>query len=907
MKGRDFIPQYGYRIKNIEAGSIFEYNCGVREYLDTTPAMLSNSLFTKYLEKIGLKANKRDYTRDVICILFDYGTRSAKEERKHLDKQYEVFKKKRNDYTKERSTKIEEFYKKQYKKLESNPDKFIKKSKQQLRESFYVDGVDVTYDDYGKDGKIKHSETIHYRMLYRTPGKAKKGSCMFIREELYEKAHDFLWMGYTLPEHNAPIVEIGAYSSLITSSIIDEIKINPENILILKDYDSEFITDVISIETDENKQCHALKRSNYTLKNTMFDGQSLIDSSIFPALGNGYVLLRQHMFKSAAFKTHIQKFFKDYYVDRYDTATIKDMFGNEHLVKDIKLITTDNSCKFLKFGFTYEYWCDKIHEQDDYFGIVKTAHKSKLGNVQQMSYQMVSALEIGCMNGVLSYTSDYVDRLKNDDGEFLKYLHDNQNFANDYEVLIALVEHNSDFIHCDYYKERKRHIIDNYLYNLKFGKLLQDADNLVIVGSPYAMLMYSVGLDPETDPTFKAEDETMQCYTARFRDGEYLAEFRSPFNSRNNLGYVHNHYHEYFDKYFDFGKQIIAVNMVHTPWQPRNNGSDQDSDMVYVTNQKDIVACAKKFYKNYLTIENNIPKEKNIYDGNIKNFVKIDNNLASSQMGIGESSNIAALAECYAQNSTNPVFDDCSCILAVIAQCCIDNSKRHYNLNINDEIRRIKRIIIDNFLKDGNMVVYNDDGTPDKKCIYPLFWYQIKKKNDARNGSKNFDSKKLSDKINLRLKAPMNLVAQFKAERKDHNTKTISISDFFVYHKLGETNYRCKKVEALIENYSLDLYRHETTSYNDVTEVKSAELLLRKDFNDLVNDIRKISLSSKYVGLISWLIDRSFTLSPGMKRNYEKYETKLDKNRSILFKVLYTVNRDAFLQCFKKKMNDQFH
>ena len=36
----------------------------------------------------------------------------------------------------------------------------------------------------------------------------------------------------------------------------------------------------------------------------------------------------------------------------------------------------------------------------------------------------------------------------------------------------------------------------------------------------------------------------------KFEDGEYLAEFRSPFNSRNNLGYIHNIYHEYFDKYF---------------------------------------------------------------------------------------------------------------------------------------------------------------------------------------------------------------------------------------------------------------------------------------------------------------------------------------------------------------------
>lgn len=898
------IPQYGYRIKNIQAGSIFEYNCGVREYLDTTPAMLSNSLFVDYLEKIGLKANKRDFTRDVICILFDYGSRSADDEKKHLDKQYENFKKKKNELSEGKIKKTEDFYAKQYEKLEKNPEKFIKKSKQQLREDFYTNGVDVTYDDRGQDGHIKRRETIHYRMLYRTPGKAKKGACMFIRQEMYEKAHDFLWMGYKMPEHNAPIVEIGAYSSLITSSIIDRIELNPENILILKDYDSEFVTDVVSIETDKNKQCHAVRRDNYTLKNTMFDGQSLIDDSVFPVYGDGYVLLRQHMFKSAAFKTHIQKFFKDFYGDNYDTATIEDMFGNEHRVKDIKLITTDNSTKWLKFGFTYEYWCKKIHEQGDLFGVVKTAHKSKLGNVQQMSYQMVNSLELGVMDNVLAYTTNYVEKLKNDDSEFLKYLHDNENFSNDYEVLVALVEHNPDFIYCDYYKERKRHIIDNYVYNLKFGKVLQNGDNLVIVGSPYAMLMYTVGLDPEQDPTFEHEDGTIQCYTGRFRDGEYLAGYRSPFNSRNNTSYLHNHYHQYFEKYFELGKQIIAVNLIHTDFESRNNGSDMDSDSLFTTNQEDIVECARKFYKGYPTIENNIPKEKNIYDGKIKNFAKVDNALAGSQINIGMSSNIAQNCLTYTYNSDNSIFDDFVCILSVVAQAAIDNAKRKFDINITQEIKRIKKEMIEQVINEPNIVVYNDDGTPDKKCIYPLFWYQIKRKNDSRNGSKSFDARKLSDRINLRLKSPMNALASYKPDRKVHNTKTIPISEFLILHPLDDTNYRCKKVEALIEDYSLDLYKHETASYNDLTDSKNNELLLRKDFDEMIESIRQTYISGKYVGLVSWLIDRSFTLSAGMKRNYEKYETKLDKNRSILFKVLYTVNRDAFLQCFKEKKVD---
>ena len=119
---------------------------------------------------------------------------------------------------------------------------------------------------------------------------------------------------------------------------------------------------------------------------------------------------------------------------------------------------------------------------------------------------------------------------------------------------------------------RRTDIIHAYTKEIKVGHVLQNADNLVIVGNPYGMLMHSVGANALEDPTFEHEDGCIQCYTGRFEDGEYLAEFRSPFNSRNNLGYLHNKYHPYWDKYFDLGKQIVAINMIDTDFQDMNNG-----------------------------------------------------------------------------------------------------------------------------------------------------------------------------------------------------------------------------------------------------------------------------------------------------------------------------------------------
>ena len=528
-----------------QAASVYEFNNGQRDYMDFKPAMLTNSLFKEYLDSIGLRVSNSGSTRDIICLDFGYGSKSF--ERKA-------------SATKDKAQRSEFLEK----------AKEHDRTKEQLRIDYYLNGIDITQG--GSKKQNVEQETIHYKMLFRSTNKAKQGKCMFIKDSLYEQASNYLRMGITIPEKNAPIVELSAYQSLIASTIVGKVQINPKDILILEDFDSKFQCNVISVMTDENKQCYAERKSDYVLTNTMFDGQALIDSSIFPEQGDGYILLREHFCKMAAFNTHIQKYFKDYYGDSYDTATINDCQGNPHKVSDIKLITTTNACKQIKFGISYDYQCEQVNKNDNQFGIVKTSHKSKLGEHQVMSYQMVNSLDIDTMADALQTSQQYIENLKTDESTYLQFLRDNSNFSNDYEVLLALVEYDRDFIQSEYFKKRKQDIINAYIKYIKTGKLLQNGDNLTIVGNPYGMLMQAVGLNPEDDPTFEQEADCTQCYTGRFKDGDYLAAFRSPYNSRNNMNYLHNHHHEYFDKYFDLGKQIICVNLVHTDYQPRNNG-----------------------------------------------------------------------------------------------------------------------------------------------------------------------------------------------------------------------------------------------------------------------------------------------------------------------------------------------
>ena len=866
------ISEYGLKIKNIEVSTLFEYNIGVRDHYEYKDAMFANSLFSDFLKRSGMKTWKDESTRDIICLEFNYGSRSYQQEFDHL---YKVFSSARREKMKAAAACDKYLTQKSINKFDTlsglmreairNRRKYKQLSKEDLRQKFYNEGVTVEYISRKRNSEIIKRESIHYKMLFRSTGKAKKGSCMFIRDSLYEKAKDYLYMGITLPADNPMIVEISAYAPLVASGIVGRVYINPKNILILKDVDRFFTTNVVSIETDNERRCVARHIDDYELKNTLFDGQALIDSSIFPSWGNGYILLRQHFSKMAAFNANIQKFFRDYYGEQYETATVKDMFGYEHFVKDIEMITTDNAMKWIKFGISYDYWCEKVNENGNLFGIVKTAHESKLGHVQKMSYQMVNSLSEEIMESVVKDSVDYIEQLKNDNEFFLEYLNKNQNFSNDYEVLIALCRHNPDFTRSEYFRERKKNIIKAQVMKLKSGEVIQNAENLTVVGSPYAMLLYAATGDEssvDNDDTFFQEAGTIQCYTERFNSGEYLAFFRSPFNSKNNLSYLHNVYSRNMDRYFNLGRQCIAVNMIGTDFQDRNNGSDQDSDFGYTTNHADIVAHAKYCYQNYPTIVNNIPKEKNVYSNTMDDYAAIDNGLAKSQTDIGESSNLAQIAQTYDCTFDNPKFADYVCILSVLAQCAIDNAKRRFDVDIAGEIARIK----------------TDMDVSSNK--YPDFWRIIKRGFKRQN-------------INPDLHCPMNYLCGLELNRVRDCSPTIPMDELFIKHPLEKSRKQSRKVEELIEKYSLDVYNYNI-SHDD-----SEYIMLRSDFEDLLSDIKKVYISSNYSGLMSWLIDRSFMISEKIKAKRLETKSNLSKNRPLLLKTLYDINKDSFLKCFK--------
>ena len=249
------MSKYGIKIKNISAGMLYDVNLGTRDYFTYTDAMFNNSLFSYFLQKNGLNVYKEESTRDIICLDYEFGSRSYNDERDRLEK---LFKQSDGD-SKER-------IKKAIKKVEERKDLYNEKSRDQIREYFYENGVNVTYKKKRRDGSIKE-ETIHYEMLFRTSAKAKLGQVIFINSKLYNIAYDWLTIGLgnKMSHDNAKIVEMSAYAPLTTSTIIGTIHIPVEDILILRDQDSFFET-MTKVVKAENYEVEVKKRNNETGK-----------------------------------------------------------------------------------------------------------------------------------------------------------------------------------------------------------------------------------------------------------------------------------------------------------------------------------------------------------------------------------------------------------------------------------------------------------------------------------------------------------------------------------------------------------------------------------------------------------------------------------------------------------------
>ena len=867
------------RIYQVQNGYKYRYGNQIRDCrLEWNDAMLNDSLFLRYMRKHGMRIEKNGSSLDFIVLKFDYSVLSYCEQELYYGY---------NDGEQEENAEVNT------EDLLSGIKDSV--SAKELRQMYYTQGCTITWHKYNKKtGDIIHGadETITYRMLMRSPGKAKKGDCVFVREELLTIARDYLTMGLwdRMPQENADIVSLSAYSTLITASALDYIHIPLKNILIVRDQEVSTILPGLTVDVDESNHCYVKKEEQCEITNILWDGMGLIDDSIFPEDQGmeGFIYCRSHFFKSCLFRGDVVQYFIDYYKEDYPTAAVMDMFGNKVKVSDIRVIVTENSIKWMKFerlmkeypedndSKAYKYYRHFMKKDGEMFSIVKTGHESKWGELQRSSYQINNSLpttDKDILAKVAQTSVDYYNRMVQDHDAFINHL--KRTSGNKYSVgnmLIALDEWNHDFRYTDYFKKKKSEILSEFKNKrLKLGKILQNGDNLVICGNPLALLKQVTGEGYSSEKCFDTHRKGIECYTSRFPDGQCLAGFRSPHNSSNNIVHLINRYPQELMRYFpELGQHVIVINGIGTDVQDRLNGQDLDSDSVYVTDQEEIVKLSEKAYLEYPTIINRIPlKNSSLYNMDMASFAEMDYKIARSQNDIGTTSNLAQLALSYyfdgraadREGELQDIFVICS----VLAQVAIDSAKREFNVSVGSELGRLNKVVAE--------IGENINGS--RK--YPRFYAGHMKMKGKCEITEN-----QVGKFNCPMDIVYDLVDEMTIDsrvNKEYQTRTIPVDSLLLPYNKGDANRKqYQKIVSEIEAYDAKVKNLDKAA-EDYSE-KISYL-----FEQTADRIRKHTIKQD---TMMRLVDKAF------------HDPCLSRMRSRLLTLLYDNNLQNFLSCFVK-------
>ena len=416
---------------------------------------------------------------------------------------------------------------------------------------------------------------IKYCRMKRSTGSARVGKCLFINEELFEPLLKFSSGGIKLQQGQP--VDLAAYEGYIalpSSSIIDTLTIQPENILLIDDYESVFKEDVI--ETHDEDGWLKTSEKICEIKNSIWDGQSLLDVSLFGEYSKyGMVLLRNLMFKSCCFNCNIQKWFEDNGI-----TSVKQLNGKTRAtdIKDIKLITTPSSIKYLKFS-TWDEWLDNLYPT---FGLVKHDKKTHFfdGQLVQTHYQLLNTLQMS-ESEVREFLKDSLDFaqmlrtrpevvryfIKYPDVEELMPLKEQMISKND--VVYNLMSINDNFTKTKYYQEFLVDLLRSYYKNLKNGHVFVNGNYSTLLGNPIEMLEQAIGV-------FNGESNIGigNIHSKRFEYNITLLASRSPHVTIGNIWLPYNVENKNIDKYFNLTEEIVCINSIGENVLQRLSGAD---------------------------------------------------------------------------------------------------------------------------------------------------------------------------------------------------------------------------------------------------------------------------------------------------------------------------------------------
>ena len=775
---------------------------------------------------------------------------------------------------------------------ENNKHKILA-NRNKIRKYLYINGF--VMDD------------VKYIFYKRGSGKAKNGYALFIQEDMKKPLLNRSRLGLEFKENEKlDLTSLLAYESLVSSGIEFTIKLDPTTEILLIDdiYGKEF--EVIASATKEiNGEIHT-NNELIKLRNCLTDGQGLLDESVFEKYyksDKGFMLLRSDMFKCCAFNTKLGAWF-----EYNNITTLTDMFGNIYNASDIKLITTPNSLKFLKFADKFEgenkkidcynHWKNNI---DDLFGVVKCDKEGNFGNYNRTTYQLLNSIPNLNYDELMELTKierEYVSLLKNDNAVFKNYLgcdaktilkfekHLEEGDLNLYEntdLMNALLLVNPDIQYTTKFKKMKSDLIANYIGHLKRGKIrMKDTKYVTIISNPFEMLLASIGNYSGTSIM-----EGREIYCSYYQDGQDFCASRNPHINSGNVMFTTNKYHSEYKDWFNFSDNICIINFFDNDAPDRLQGCDTDSDAVLLL--PDSMLCGKAKY-----CEDHFPTPINKVEGkstprlnNMKELQKLDVILSNNY--IGKIVNLSQIINSYMNDAISKGLSkeiinelyQASSKLSSLSQIEIDKSKKIFdNVNMSKELKKIKSIsslrYIDGEDKYGNTV---------NKMVVPNFFFMIS----------DFNEYRVFEKFNTPLDILQDVLV-FEPSNYLKGKKNKEFIDLLVQSKELEgksSNDSVNAIYKIIEECGkrINGLKIKTCKLNDKAKIT----VERKSKKEAINKLKKLKSNDS---TILFVLNQCFGNKQNDAFGFKKYSM-------LTLNLLFISKKIQLLKCFINKESNE--
>lgn len=530
----------------------------------------------------------------------------------------------------------------------------------------------------------------------RSSGSARVGKVLFLEKSLYEPFHKWEDMGLNIAYgQEVDLAGYEAYIALTTSSIIDVMNIKPYNILLVDDYDSVFNDNVVDTYLNENNELYTEEKT-IEISNSIFDGESLMDTSLFGEYNNkGMLLLRNQFFKSCCFNANIQLWFKEHGI-----TSVSQLNGRTRAkkIEDVLLITTPNSIKYLKFG-TFDKWLDNISET---FGIVKYEKKTHFfdGKFVQTHYQLLNTLRIpkSETKRLLQPSFDFLDKVKNDPDVlrfYIKYpygvFEHKRNISDKNEIFYKMVGTNYNFRKTKIYKDFLSDTVKAFIKNMRKGHILVEGNYSTICGNPIELLQQSIG-------EFHGESVIGKgnVVSKRFPYEDDLLLCRSPHVTSGCVCVRKNTKNELIDRYMNGTDEILYINSIDENILMQLAGCDFDSDTVLLTNDPILLKYAKQSESMFKVPTNSIPstkiKRRYTLDERCDLDIKTSSNQIGSIINLSQELNTLfwhKLNNGYSYDDIKGIYYD-ACQLSNMSATEIDRAKKEFSFSNKEELDKMR-------------------------------------------------------------------------------------------------------------------------------------------------------------------------------------------------------------------------